>query len=291
MLKMITLNNNSDSFRSLSTIFTPANFRRIVKESNINPTLGKIKKHVGRTKNRTFVSVLEFLYREMQANYRNEYVFKNTLLNKELLEYYSLSNTTVLNEFRIGSSVADLVLLNGEIRVFEIKTDLDSLEKLDKQIQDYQKFANKVFVVISQRNVDRMMGKYDKTKVGIIVLEENGLLTHLKDAESQIEMLDHEALFKTMRQGEYCELIREHFDELPNVPNTRIFSECLRFAREIEISTFQSSVMAKLKSRNLRCPELLASTETPMELKHICCTLDFSRYEYGNLYSFLNRSL
>lgn len=139
----------NDSFRSLSNIFTPSNFRNIVVNSSLEKTISRIKKHKIGEKPRSIEMLLKHFYRDLENNYRNEYVFKNALLNHKLLAEHCLSDTVVLNEFRIGSSIADFVLLNGEIRVFEIKTDLDGFDKLSKQISDYQKVANRVYVVAS----------------------------------------------------------------------------------------------------------------------------------------------
>lgn len=52
----------------------------------------------------------------------------------------------LLNEFRIGASIADTVLINGTNKVFEIKTELDTPERLTTQLQDYYKGFSEVYV-------------------------------------------------------------------------------------------------------------------------------------------------
>ncbi len=71
------------------------------------------------------------MYFVLKNSYRNEYYFKNTLFN-QLVKHYGLENSVVLDEFKIGGSIADFVFLNGEARVYEIKTAFDDLSKLKK---------------------------------------------------------------------------------------------------------------------------------------------------------------
>ncbi len=288
---MMTLVRNNDSLRSLSQIFTPAYFRRIISDSEFESHKIKVRKHLTNFESKNFIAIVEFLYKELEESYRNEYIYKNALLNQELLSTYRLAETIVLNEFKIGNSIADFVLLNGEVRVFEIKTDLDGFEKLEKQIEDYQKFASKVFVVVSHKNSKKLLEKYLDSPVGIIAFTDNGNLETIKEAVSFTNKFDYSTIFKTLRQREYLEIIRDFFGYVPEVPNTQIFRKCLNLVEKIEIRHFQSLVFNKLKERNLKCPELLESNNTPKELKHICYTLNLSNAEYENLYNFLSTKI
>jgi len=50
-------------------------------------------------------------------------------------------------EFNVGSSRLDFARINGHSYAYEIKTELDSLDKLEKQITDYSKVFEYVHVV------------------------------------------------------------------------------------------------------------------------------------------------
>lgn len=73
----------------------------------------------------------------MKTDYRNEYYYKNTLLNKLLIGKHSVNTTSALTEVNINKSKADFVLINGKAVVYEIKTELDNLDRLECQIMDY----------------------------------------------------------------------------------------------------------------------------------------------------------
>src|SRR5260221_3358947 len=182
---MYTEISDIESLRDVSQIFSTSNFKSIARDNAIRYTSNKVRKHLNlkNANQASFESVIRYLYRELQQKYKNEYLFKNTLLNTLVLEKYSIETTTVLSEFKIGNSIADLVLLNGEIKIFEIKTDLDNLVKLNKQLIDYCQFANKVYVVASSKYSDKLLEEYRTSHIGIIELTNENSLREVKEAE------------------------------------------------------------------------------------------------------------
>jgi hypothetical protein len=288
---MITLAKTNSSLRVLSQFFTPASFRRILRDGEFSSIKKNLKKHLEVYDSANVLNFLEFLYGKLEENYRNEYIYKNALLNQKLLAEHSLETTTVLNEFRIGNSISDFVLLNGEIKTFEIKTDLDGFEKLDKQIEDYQKFSNKVYVVVSKKHETKIFEKYQNSPIGIIVFSNDNKLETVKSANNFVKRFDHGIIFKTLRKQEYLEIVQDYFGKIPLIPNTQIFKESLKLISKIDVCEFQEQVRTKLKLRSLRCPTLLESPKTPKELKHICYTLNLSENEYELLFRFLNSNL
>lgn len=289
---MITVHEHIDSLRSLSQIFTTSNFNKVVRNNDLRYTVSKLKKHVTRQSSvSTYENLIQSVYLELQEKYRCEYFYKNALLEKYLLKKYSLRTTTVLNEFKVGGSIADFVLLNGEARIFEIKTDLDGLEKLSKQLKDYSQFANKVYVVASSKHTNKLMQEYGNSSIGIIEFTDIHSLKELKAADDNVNSFEHTTIFKTLRKNEYLEVVHELCGYVPDVPNTKIFRECLELSKTVDITTFQAAVFNKLKERKLKCPDLLKSNKIPSGLKHICYTLDLSETEYFNLYKFLSKPI
>ena len=52
-------------------------------------------------------------------------------------------NSTLINEFRVCNSKADIAIINGKSTVYEIKSKYDSLDRLESQIADYKKVFDK----------------------------------------------------------------------------------------------------------------------------------------------------
>lgn len=288
---MIGIKKDIESLRSLSQIFTPTNFERIVRKNDFANTQARIQKHISSPSSINYLQILQFIYKELLSNYKSEYLYKNALINKLLLGKYSINTTTVINEFKIARSIADFVLLNGEARVFEIKTEYDGLSKLDKQLADYMQFANKVYVVSNSKFTRKLLSDYKNTTIGIIEFTENNTLKELQSAKENTLSFTHKTIFKTLRKQEYLDIIKDYFGRIPDVPNTKIFRESLKQAETIDIIDFQRMAYQKLKERKLKCSKEFLSDKLPYELKHICYSLDMTSKEYFCLYQFLNQKL
>lgn len=279
---------NALELKSLSQIFTPTFFKRIVLMNDTSSLDYKIKKLTSNSVDKTYGEIISDIYKQLECNYKSEYIFKNTLLIKNVLKKYSLKNTVILNEFRIENSIADFVLLNGEIKLFEIKTDLDNFNKLEKQVLDYRKFANKIYVVISSKNLVKAFNLFKDSKIGIIEFTNRNCIKVYKEAKNDKSLLCHEAIFKTLRRKEYESIVKEYYSFLPEVPNTMIYKECLTLIKKIDINIFHALAINKLKERNIKCPNILLSENVPFELKYICYSMDLNKNGYSNLYKILN---
>lgn len=277
----------SQNLRVLSQLFSTAIFQKIVREDDFSLFHERIHKYTKVTHSRTNLDLLKSLYKTLQKQYRCEYVYKNNLISK-LIKEHCLKTTLILNELKIGTSKADLVMLNGSVRVFEIKTELDDFSKLSKQLRDYQKFADAVYIVTDENYAKRLESEYGQTPFGIITLDTKNNLCTIKDACTDTSLFDFETIFKILRKQEYLDLTAQNYGFIPDVPNTQIFKVCYQLLSKINIVTFQKQVLLKIKDRSLKEPALLTASKTPKELKHICNSLDFSSIEYQKLYNFLS---
>jgi len=274
------------NLRILSQILSPSMFKKTVREGDFLSFQKRIKNHLNVKHCSTNLDVIQSLYKSLQREYRCEYIYKNSLF-LDIIKEYGLEKTLTLNELKIGTSKADLVMLNGSVRVFEIKTELDGLSKLSKQLNDYQKFADEVNIVTDGKNAEKLTAEYGDTNIGIIVLDTKNKLQTIKKANNNTSLFDFDPIFKILRKQEYLELVMDNFGFIPDVPNTQIFRTCYELLSRLNIVDFQKQVLEKLKERKLISPNLLVSSKTPKELKYICNSLDFNEQEYHKLYDFL----
>lgn len=100
--------------------------------------------------------------------------------NKNATIVTEVSLTTKSSHFLINKNFAraDVFLINDEIVIYEIKSASDNLSRLNHQISEYLKYANRVFVVVDEKFIKKL--KLPK-QVGIYALR--GLeLKKIKDA-------------------------------------------------------------------------------------------------------------
>lgn len=274
------------NLRQISQILSPSMFRNIVVKGDIVLFEKQTNKYLNITGNDTNLDIIRTIYKTLNKEYRCEYIYKNNLL-LHIIKTYGLKKSLTFNELRIGASLADLVMLNGIVKVYEIKTELDNLEKLEKQIIDYKKFADEVYIVTDDKYAEKLLIKYNNTDIGIIILNSKNKLEVVKKAEISDLSFDFDTIFKILRKQEYLDLVYDNFGYIPDVPNTKVFRTCYDLLSKNDIKDFQKQVLGKLKERKLKSPDFLKSKKTPPELKHICNSLDFNDSEYHKLYDFL----
>lgn len=222
----------------------------------------------------------------MSKNYRNEYFYQNTLFNKLLLGRHSLNTTTALTQIPVGKSKADFILINGKAVVYEIKTELDSFDRLETQINDYYKAFDHVCVVTCENNFEKLSRLLTDTPVGICVLSNRNTLQFPKQPEMNDESLTHEALFKVLHKKEFEEIIKIYFGSLPNTTQVFYYDECYRLFVSIPMSVLYSMVLVQLKKRNCIIKEHYQNV--PYELKSLLYFYNAKEKDYLNLAHFLN---
>src|ERR1700686_3491115 len=91
-----------------------------------------------------FEAAFSLLKRE---GYRDEYIYKAALTHRILLGKHSLQTASMLSEFRVGECKADIAILNGTATVYEIKSERDSLSRLERQVTAYANVFARVYVI------------------------------------------------------------------------------------------------------------------------------------------------
>ncbi|MBB6021370.1 hypothetical protein HNR77_002465 [Paenibacillus sp. JGP012] len=76
-----------------------------------------------------------------------------------LLKYLNRKEEVSMFELNIGTSRLDFARINGHSYAYEIKTELDSLDKLEKQIADYSKAFEYVQVVCHPDHYNKVKEK------------------------------------------------------------------------------------------------------------------------------------
>lgn len=167
----------------------------------------------------------EKTYQILLKQYPNEYIYKNLIANKILLGRHSLNTATMLSEFRVGTNKADCVILNGKSTCYEIKTDYDSLVRLDDQLDAYTQIFDDVYVVCSQKHVKSVLDK-TKSSIGVIFLSEKMTFQEIRKARHN-EIKNKKLLLQSLRKNEYVELVQNLTGKVLEAPNTQLFDLCL----------------------------------------------------------------
>lgn len=222
-------------------------------DTNNNATYGTvIQRFVNDPEDKDNGTLISEVYKFMSKSYRNEYFYQNTLLNKLLLGKHSINTTTALTQIPISKSKADFILINGKAVVYEIKTELDTFERLDSQLRDYFKAFNHVCVVTSESHYDRAISILKDTPVGIYVLTSQNTISKKlrKEPTEDNSHLDYTAIFKVLHKHEYENILLQYFNELPITSQAFYYGECLKQFTHIPKLKAYEMALKQLKRRN-----------------------------------------
>ena len=279
----------TNKMSNLNRIFTRNMLRHFIDGKVDNVYSSVVRRYTSDANQKNNRQLISEIYCELKKNYRNEYFYKNTLLNKLLLGVHSVNTTTALTEMAIAKSKADFVLINGKAVVYEIKTELDNLDRLSSQIDDYYKAFDHVAVVTYEKNLQQLqkvLESIDKP-VGIYVLRKNGKLGTVRKPQRYTGDLDKEVIFKLLRKSEYEDIIVQRYGYLPEVTQFKYYSVCKKMFLQIPIEESYLLALRILKKRmQLEKEEFV---KIPYELKFLAYFMELTYDDYQKLEVFLER--
>jgi len=234
-----------------------------------------------------FDAAFELLKRE---GYRDEYVYKAALTHKILLGRHSLKTASTLNEFRVGDCKADLAILNGTATVYEVKSERDSLTRLDRQLIAYSTVFAQVYVIAAENHVDAVVSSVPQ-HVGILRLNNRLQIATLREAVDRSDCVSPTAIFDSIRTDEARMILLSQGVSVPVVPNTELNSALRQiFATLAPAQAHNGMVQVLRKTRNLlRLADLV--DRLPYSLQPAALSVPLRKQDHERLVSAVNTRL
>ncbi len=224
------------------------------------------------------------------VGYRHEYIYKTALTHKVLLGRHSLQTASMINEFRVGDCKADVAILNGTATVYEIKSERDSLARLDRQIAAYATVFAKVYVIASESHINAVL-KTVPDAVGILCLNSRHQISTLRDAIDQPERTSPGAIFDSIRTGEARMILSFFSIPVPHVPNTelhRVLREA--FVKLDPTQAHEGMVRVLKRTRNL-LPLSALVDQLPRSLQTAALSVPLRKADHERLVAAVNTRL
>lgn len=269
----------------LNRFFTRNTFKQLLSEGENSAYSAVIRRYVLNSTSMTNGECISEIYHYLKTDYQNEYYYKNTLLNKLLLGIHNPRTTTALTEVPVGDSKADFILINGKAIVYEIKTALDNLDRLDGQIKDYYRAFSRVVVVTSEEKYDEISRKLYNSPVGICLLTSKGALSTRKEPVKYCDELSNSIMFKILRKKEYEHILLKLFGSLPNVSQFEYYRACKTLFESVPTDLVYDLFLQELKLRTKI--DIAEYSSVPYELKFLVYFSNFSKSDYIKLNRFL----
>ena len=233
----------------------------------------------------TYSDLLKKSYSVISKYYRCEYVYKNELI-KLLLKKYGTRNSVYFSEFRVGNSIADMTMFNGESKAFEIKTEYDTPRRLDRQMDDYKRFFDKCYIIIPENKVDEYSDIVEST-TGIIAMSRNNgriILKEIRHAE-QNERFDPEALMSCLRTEEYKNIALSLGESLEGVAGYDMYKYCYQVISKANPDELRELFLREIKKRKNNTALL---RKYPMSIRQMMLSLNLPEGKANKLLEQLN---
>jgi hypothetical protein len=152
---------------------------------------------------------------------RHEYIYKSALTKNILLGKHSLRTASILTEFRAVDCKVDLAILNGSATAYEVKSERDSLLRLERQMAAYSKVFARVYVIAAECHLEAILASVPED-IGILRLNNRHNISMLREAEDRADRTSPEAIFESLRTEEARMILSSLGYRIPLVPNTEL---------------------------------------------------------------------
>lgn len=224
---------------------------------------------ISNNKEITLAGLLDHIYKYMCYHYRFEYIYKNAIVTKRVLNRHLLNSSVLFSEFRACNSKADLVIINDTSNIYEIKTERDKLERLEYQLNSYKKVFDKIFIVTSEQNISKLL-KIISKDIGLIILSNKYSLKTIREAKSNKKNVIPSSIFDSLTKKEYSFIINDKFGFVPEVPNTEIYSVCKKLFCSLSSEVAHNYMVKALKRRAIGIYQRKLVNNVPSSLKLMC---------------------
>jgi hypothetical protein len=267
---------SSTVFREMAAKGKSALFARLVRDSHMLdriPAIPRVRD--------AFEAAFDIL---KQGGFRDEYIYKAALTHRILLGTHSLRTACMLSEFRAGACKADIVILNGTTTVYEIKSERDSLSRLERQIENYRKVFASVFVIAGENHVDAVLSA-TAPDVGVMSLSHRYQIKTRRGAKNRPERICSLAVFEALRTSEARTMLVHLGYSVPNVPNTALRDELRKRFESLRPAEAHEGMLRTLKqTRNMTSLAKLVG-QLPNSLQAAALSVPLRKSDHARLLS------
>lgn len=217
-----------------------------------------------------------------KKDFRYEYAYRAAVTHKVLLGIHSLNTASMLSEFRVGASKADLVILNGTSTVYEIKSERDNLDRLSAQLASYFKVFSRVNIIASESHVEALLGKIPHY-VGIVLLSNRLKISTVREAQNRLDDICPLTILESLQRGEAFEILRAFDLPIPAVPNTRLHAELGKIFAKLPAHDLHECMIHVLKETRSLLPLSELAGALPKSLKPLAFSTSLRQQDHNRL--------
>jgi hypothetical protein len=233
-------------------------------------------------------NAIDEAYALLRGTYRNEYIYKNEIVSRVVFGRHSPKTAGFCSELAVGDSIADVVVFNGTSTVYEIKTELDSLQRLPSQLADYLCAFDRVNVVTHEGAVDAVL-RMAPAEVGVILLTKRGALSQIRAAVDNTRNIVPSVLFGCLRRSEYLEILQRTHAWNADVPSAYLVAEAKKLFCELRPEVAHAQAVLKMRKRTTDSARAQFVSQLPYGLRTLGLSQPLSAVARARLLSVLKQ--
>lgn len=218
-----------------------------------------------------------------------EDAYKSVTIDWLLKKGYLKKDAVLINELPVSnfSRRADLVVANGKLHAFEIKSDVDSISRLEGQIETYLEYFDKVTLICSGKFTQKAIHLLPR-EVEIIefnatagkprlTIKRRGKIIPIESPEHYLSFVDKKHLLKAAKQkhlachaGENRQMLYQKLSTQPKTYWRSVALDYLKKKYEITYQAFLKSRTHRTQEndlKNLSLNKLLLKGQGPKDLE------------------------
>jgi len=210
---------------AIARLFSSAVVKELAQKG-YSPLLGRLISETLEVKKSALSLTLFDLYQNAflllrQRDNRHEYAYKAAITKGIMLGRHSLNTAAMVNEFRVGQCKADVAIFNGTSTAYEIKSERDSLNRLENQLITYREFFAKVYVVTGEPHLSGVE-KNAPEDVGILCLNKRHSISVVREAIEDPSRLKPITILDAIQTREAILILEDIGIEPPKLANTQM---------------------------------------------------------------------
>lgn len=283
---------NALQLTALSRLFSPGVFRDIARKGQ-SAMFSRLFRQTelatvdGNTVADAFDNAFAIL---RHTGFRDEYVYRAALTQNVLLGTHSLNTACMLTEFRAGSCKADLAILNGTSTVYEIKSERDTLARLDNQIINYQKIFAKIYIIASESHIPSLIDS-TSSAVGILCLNKRNQITRVRESSNNVKSVCPVTIFESLRTDEARIILNKLGVIVPDLPNTMVRRAMRDHFSKLSPEDVHSLMVTTLKRTRSLAPLNKFVSQLPPSLRAAALSVNIRSTDHARMIQALSTPL
>ena len=274
-----------------SRLFSPGLIRELAQKGS-SPQFSRLAKESGLLEQKDRDSPLCNFFEQAfsllkRKGSRNEYTYKAVLARKILLGKHSFQTAAMLTEFRVGSCKADIAILNGTSTVYEIKSERDSLVRIQDQVSWYRRFFAHVNVITGEHHIKNVLATVP-VDVGVLLLTDRFQISTIRQSQYSPERISQEVIFDSVRRDEAKKILRKYGIGIPNLPNTLMYSSLRTKFLDLTSEKAHDGMVEVLGNTRSQSAISEIIKAIPHSLQAVVLSTPLRKKEYSRLLGVLN---